>query len=491
MIGAKKYLSVLLVGAVALCQTFVLPGAFAKEVTKAGQIFQSVKNGVVTVFTAGGHGSGFMIDDSGLILTNSHVVRDGAGHLRVKFGQNEVLEAVVVVNDREHDIAILWSNLEKVGEHDALPLSAAANMDDLTSIGEQVVAIGSPIDRTSLERAMTVGVVGKIDKNVIYHDASVNPGNSGGPLLSYEGQVIGINTFITETTGQAIAGAVPIVLAAKDIKEAKEKIGKMEIPSPELLPDVPEVPFRMTELLKENPDWLKDRKQSDYNFQSEYFSVCVLTPPQGFYQLAKMEDEQMSRREKRAKKNGFEVSDDEYSYKNNKYYESEKAVVSVLVVPRPKMSTGTKVFNAVSVLSSAGVLVAGAAVGLPFMVSPMMFSKKREVKKDFLQMTLVSDDNQPVGIPIESGRVPFNRETMSITGYKYKELVDKSYIGVYTFDPHDFETDKNLQLLVNAEGKEGKIAIPFPEKVKKLIIDDFKPYWAYVAKTNAQGKAQM
>ncbi len=84
-------LSIALALAVFSCQTIIAPTAQCREISKAGQVFQNVKDGVVTIFSSNCSGSGFLADAAGLILTNSHVVKDASGHLRVRFCKNEVL----------------------------------------------------------------------------------------------------------------------------------------------------------------------------------------------------------------------------------------------------------------------------------------------------------------------------------------------------------------------------------------------------------------
>lgn len=85
----QKYVSGSLILLLLACQFFILSPSYSREFSKAGQIFHTVEDGVVTVFTSAGHGSGFLVDDRGIVLTNSHVVKEGAGNLRVKFGQKK------------------------------------------------------------------------------------------------------------------------------------------------------------------------------------------------------------------------------------------------------------------------------------------------------------------------------------------------------------------------------------------------------------------
>ena len=95
------------------------------------------------------------------------------------------------------------------------------------------------------------------------------------------------------------SSAVPISLASKEYQEAKDGLTKQTGLLPILLPDIPKIPFQITEVLKYNPNLYKTRNQKQYNFSSPFFSVCVLTPPEGHNQFQKLEDKQS--RQKRAK----------------------------------------------------------------------------------------------------------------------------------------------------------------------------------------------
>jgi serine protease Do len=142
-------------------------------------------------------GSGFVINASGYVVTNEHVI-DQASEVQVIFSDSTKLPAQVIATDNAHDLAVL-----KVDPPKPLPTIALGASDDLL-IGEPVYAIGNPFGYAG---TMTRGIVsathrqldfgkGRIYKNLIQTDASINPGNSGGPLINAYGQVIGINTAI-------------------------------------------------------------------------------------------------------------------------------------------------------------------------------------------------------------------------------------------------------------------------------------------------------
>ena len=165
-------------------------------------------------------GSGFIVDKSGFVVTNNHVI-EGADQIKVKLDDESEFEAEVVGRDPSTDIAVL-----KVKTDRKLPVVKLGNSDAL-KIGQWVVAIGSPF---GLERTVTAGLVsakgrvlgsGPYD-DFIQTDASINPGNSGGPLLDMGGEVVGINTAIV-SNGKGIGFAIPINLARNIIAQLKSE----------------------------------------------------------------------------------------------------------------------------------------------------------------------------------------------------------------------------------------------------------------------------
>jgi|tagenome__1003787_1003787.scaffolds.fasta_scaffold20917794_3 S1-C subfamily serine protease len=178
-------------------------------------------------------GSGFVIDKSGNILTNAHVV-DGAVKVTVQFSDDKTVDAKVIGRDTSTDLALLKVDPDGV---DLKPLALGSAKD--VTVGDPAIAIGNPF---GLSRTLTTGVISakqreiqapngfKID-NVLQTDAPINPGNSGGPLLDAAGRVIGINSQI-ETGGSGngnvgIGFAVPIDTASKVLPQLK-KSGRVE-----------------------------------------------------------------------------------------------------------------------------------------------------------------------------------------------------------------------------------------------------------------------
>ena len=180
-------------------------------------------------------GSGFVIDKAGHIVTNYHVVR-GANAIQVSFSNNEHFSAKVIGVDPSTDSAVLQVEV-KSRALKSLPLGNSESV----RVGDQVIAIGNPF---GLDRSVTAGIVSAVQRrieapnqlsisHVIQTDAALNHGNSGGPLLNAQGQVIGVNAQI-ETGGQSqgnvgIGFAIPIN-TVKDVVAELIKHGKVEHP---------------------------------------------------------------------------------------------------------------------------------------------------------------------------------------------------------------------------------------------------------------------
>jgi serine protease Do len=160
-------------------------------------------------------GSGVIIDSSGIILTNNHVVQ-GGGKVTVRLhdGREFVASNGDIMTDPHTDLAVV-----RIKAGSSLPAAALGNSDQLR-IGDWVLAVGQPF---GLENTVTKGIVSATGRSVgitrydefIQTDAPINPGNSGGPLINLKGEVIGINTAISSSSGgfQGVGFAIPVNLA--------------------------------------------------------------------------------------------------------------------------------------------------------------------------------------------------------------------------------------------------------------------------------------
>ncbi len=178
--------------------------------------------------TAEGSGTGFIVDSNGYILTNAHVVEDSdSSQITVDLYDGTEKEGTVLWSDSSLDLAIV--------KIDATGLDAVEIGDsDDVKIGDYALAIGNPLGK-DFERSVTQGIISGLNRSItttdgsttnnmeglIQTDASINSGNSGGPLINSEGKVIGINTA-KATSGEGLGFAIPINTAVPIINEIKE-----------------------------------------------------------------------------------------------------------------------------------------------------------------------------------------------------------------------------------------------------------------------------
>lgn len=170
-------------------------------------------------------GSGFIIEKSGVVITNNHVIQD-AQEIKVILQDNTALTATLVGRDPKTDIAVL-----KVKTDKDLPAVSLGDSNKLR-VGDWVVAIGNPF---GLGGTVTAGIVSARGRNInsgpyddfIQTDASINRGNSGGPLFNMKGEVVGINTAIFSPTGGSVGIGFSIPSStAKGVIDQLQKFGR-------------------------------------------------------------------------------------------------------------------------------------------------------------------------------------------------------------------------------------------------------------------------
>jgi len=167
-------------------------------------------------------GSGFIVSQDGLILTNNHVV-EGADEIYVRFNDRKELKATLIGADKKSDLAVL-----KV-EADDLPAVKFGQSKHL-KVGEWVFAIGSPF---GFDYTVTAGIVSAKGRSLpnenyvpfIQTDVAINPGNSGGPLFNMSGEVVGINSQIYTRSGgfMGVSFAIPIDVAMEVVEQLKDQ----------------------------------------------------------------------------------------------------------------------------------------------------------------------------------------------------------------------------------------------------------------------------
>ena len=164
-----------------------------------------------------GQGSGVIIDSSGLVLTNAHVV-ERVDSVIITLQNGNQVDGTVLGTDQITDLALV-----KIKEFPGLESAKLGDSEDI-QVGDWAIALGTPY---GLESTVTLGIVSSLHRDIntlgfsdkrldlIQTDAAINPGNSGGPLINANGEVIGINTLVRSGPGAGLGFAIPINLASK------------------------------------------------------------------------------------------------------------------------------------------------------------------------------------------------------------------------------------------------------------------------------------
>jgi len=196
---------------------------------------ENVKTAVVKVeilekqkdkLVVAGTGSGFIFSSDGYLITNSHVVGNAAA-IQIKLHDGSAIGAVLVGQDKDADLAVL-----KIGSGNFKPVKLGISAE--LKIGQLVIAIGNPL---GFQHTVTAGVVsalgrtlesqtGRMIDSMIQTDAALNPGNSGGPLINTDGEVIGVNTAVIKGA-QGLCFAISID-TVKDIAGQLIRFGKVK-----------------------------------------------------------------------------------------------------------------------------------------------------------------------------------------------------------------------------------------------------------------------
>ena len=442
-----------------------------RDVSRGGEMFRSLRDGVVTVQGELEPGSGFIIDPAGLILTNQHVI-DQSNDIRVRFDKNIAVKARVLAIDKERDLAVLQINLSAFPGARVLEIERPGSVEKPVLQGERVFMIGSPIFE---DKILSSGTVSKIESAAIITDITFNPGNSGAPLFNSLGRVVGINTFKikdrtralfagNETTAEesGLSGVVAIEQAAALIAKAHALASAKNPPSIEVMPNMPEGTFPLETIRVALQDKSFPLKQ--YVSDVKDYQIKYMTPVYKFYVMEKDRIESLKNRSDRNKEKG--VTDTVDPFRDLRYsseYAGElRPVVQILALPETG-ATGTSM--ALSVLAQGVV-----GYGTPL---------SHKYKADFYQMKLMCDGKEIV--PLVRNKTEIVRELQNY----YKERKRYTYAGIYSYPYEVFSPGACRQMQVQVfseEDIETPITSDVSEVTKNRIWSDFQDFRITVAK---------
>ncbi len=430
-----------------------------KLMDELGSLFPILKNSVVTVWSdIGGHGSGFIISEEGLILTNFHVVGPSE-YAAVQFNDNLKVEARILATDSERDVAVLWADISPFVDATAVKF-VDIKIQPTAQEGERVIAIGSPLHQL---KVMTTGVVSKVEERAILSDVNINHGNSGGPLFNSLGEVIGINAFgdtpkyLRGQGGPGLSGIIRIEQAVPVIEEAKKQIIASKKPSARLLPVEPKGDYPLDAVREVALEKKFDLKP--YFFDVGKFQVKLLTPRLKYREATEFEREALKGRKNRDKKSEIKANLNPYQnlYGWAEYLGHYKPVLQIQAVPE--------------IAETAGSLWTRALVG--GLTGVMIPGGKYKYKADFYRMKLFCGNTEVE--PIHPARIAhFSNEV----NY-FRTLKDATYFGVYTYPANAInETCGTVRIEVVSAQKpnDPQIENIKPQHIQRLALD-FKPYF--------------
>jgi hypothetical protein len=437
----------------------------ARDISRGGELFKTLRDGVVTIQGELGAGTGFILDEAGLILTNQHVI-DQSNDIRVRFDKDTAVRARLLAVDEERDLAVLQVNLTAFPKSRVLTLATKNAAEPPIVEGEHVFTIGSPLHQ---EKILSSGIASKIEARAIITDITFNSGNAGAPLFNSIGQVVGISTFkvkdrsaaafagntVTEE-GSGLSGIVAIVEAAELIAKARAVAATKGKPSAELMPNMPEGVFPVETIKAALSS--KDFPLKQYVSDVKNYQIKYMTPVYKFYVMDKDRIESLKNRRKRNKEKGTPDTAD--AFRDLRYW-SEYAgelrpVVQILALPETGASGASM---ALSLLSSGTI---GYSTPLD-----------QKYKADFYQMKLMCDGEEVV--PLIRNKTEIVRELQ----HYYKDRKRFTYAGVYSYPYEVFAPNRCRQMQVQVfseEDIETPITSDVQEATKNRIWSDFKDF---------------
>jgi S1-C subfamily serine protease len=417
-------------------------------------VYKKYRNSVVTVLAEYGpaKGTGFIVDGSGLVLTNQHVVRTSE-FIAVQVDEKRRLPATLLASDSEKDIALLWVNLSKTPDVSPVPLLITGQEPAVE--GEKVFTIGSPLHQS---KVMTTGIVSKIEKHAIISDVNINHGNSGGPLFNSRGQVIGITTFgdTSAQGGPGISGIVRIEEALPFVERAKGKMAMTSKPSADFLPTDPEDKYPIDAL--KTSALAEKFKTAPYIFEVGDYDVAVVTPILTYRQFssevrAAKEKEKRTKKSQAAVHGTFQPLD---NLKNWQEYVGEYEPV-ILIQASPKLrETFWSAFG-------RGLAASNGGYGGP---------ARMHFKTDFYKMKLFCGTTEVQ--PLFPGKI----EHVLDVNNAFVRVTDATFDGFYKYPFDAIRPDcgkVTLQLFSEKNPDEPKVK-ELEQKTVNTVFEDFEPY---------------
>lgn len=442
--------------------------AAARQVAPEREVFEAVKRGVFRVEAGLSTGSAFLISVPGveerLVVTNDHVVANSTT-ASVYLDSVTRVPAVILTRDREADLAILRLPAGRCATCPTLSLAAPSVGNALVVAGERVMAIGFPLNQ---EMTLTTGIASSIRDGAIISDVNINHGNSGGPMLSLAGEVIGVNTFgdFTTSGGPGISGAIAITRLTPLLAKVSAALASGETPADKVLPVMPLTAYP-TSLMMGIVDTVNPKSyRRIFSRTANKFSVNITTPVMYRVSQRIMTEEVGGERKRREAREGV-AADEQYSeLKEARDWEQyvgnpNAPVVTVAVTPRLAETFGSAFSRA---------LTAGSIYGTP--AATMKFTgdvRGARFYRNGVEVEPIRGGHGPQVMRVDNGWV------------SVKDVAD---MGYYVLPPEAFEPDSAtgapahvLIMVQDLKNPNTESSTVIEGAVSARIWNDFGPYF--------------
>lgn len=420
------------------------------------EMYAAINPSIVKVHADAAHGSGFLVSTSGLIATNHHVVAN-ARYLAVEFADGRKVHADVVVLNPRYDVAILKVNRSTVAGLKPLPVISPEGEARLRA-GVPVVAFGSPRGLTFL---ITQGVISKVEENALLGDFLIQPGNSGGPLVNLDGEVVGINTFLSYGS---YSGAVRAQRLREELARIASFEDAIEEPSADPLPTLSARRYPTEQLKKKILDEPLD--ESTYIVDGGKFTVTAITP---VLVAKKQIQANLVQAANRYKRRGKKIKDPSYAPIDEPFYEWARdaddnldSAVKFEIKPDFGTTTGSK-----------WAIGFAAALGGRQAVDNLTLNV--EFKAEFDDFRLYRDGQ--LVQPITPGRAITEAALVD----RRMIFVDEAYSGFFIYDPAVFMTGEEFRIEIYDAREPGKIHKTIKLKADSKLIKQIRADFAGMA----------
>ena len=432
----------------------LVPPPPSRKTDELTVLFQRLENSVLTVWSEIGHGTGFIVDDKGLILTNQHVIGPSE-FISVQFDPKRKIAARLLAFSPEKDVAVLWADLAAFPEAIVAPIAKPEGGNGTVVEGERVFTIGSPLHQRKI---LTTGIASKVEARAIISDVNINHGNSGGPLFNSLGQVVGITTFgDPDSSGPGVSGIVRIEEAFAVLEQARKKMRDVSLPNARYLPVEPTDSYPL-DSLKESIQVEKfDRRP--YVFSAGGFDVVLGTPilkyrlQQEVGIAAAKAKGKRNRKHEAAIQNTFQPLQDLHGWAE--YAGEYKPVLLVQAAPQLRETFWSAV--------GRGLAASGGGYGGPAHL---------KFKTDFYRMRLLCGGKEVE--PIQPGKAA----TVVNARNAFVNVTDATYVGIYSFpaDAVSPACGRVVLELYSEKEPDKPTAKELDAKTIERIWNDFQPY---------------